>query len=90
MTISRASRVPLTTGPPANTVSPADSALVVVLLPFCLTTVLLTMCQAQVVPSADLTTTLPPLTDWTMPRWNEIVWNPVLLWKVAVPSTPPR
>ena len=88
--IRRASLAPLTTGPPANTVSPADSALVVVLAPFFLTTVSLTTCQVQVVPSAALITTSLPLTDWMVPRSNESVWKPVLLWKVAVPSTPPR
>ena len=90
MMITRASLAPLTTGPPANTVSPADSALVVVLAPFFLTTVSLTTCQVQVVPSAALITTSLPLTDWMVPRSNESVWKPVLLWKVAVPSTPPR
>src|SRR5712672_2630093 len=90
MMIRRASLAPLTTGPPANTVSPADSALVVVLPPFFLTTVSLTTCQVQVVPSAALITTSLPLTDWMMPRSNESVWKPVLLWNVAVPSTPPR
>src|SRR5207248_2144990 len=90
MMIRRASLAPLTTGPPAKTVSPADSALVVVLPPFFLTTVSLTTCQVQVVPSAALITTSLPLTDWMMPRSNESVWNPVLLWKVAVPSTPPK
>ena len=90
MMIRRASLAPLTTGPPANTVSPADSALVVLLAPFFLTTVSLTTCQVQVVPSAALITTSLPLTDWMMPRSNESVWKPVLLWKVAVPSTPPR
>ena len=88
--ITRASLAPLTTGPPANTVSPADSALVVALAPFFLTTVSLTTCQVQVVPSAALITTSLPLTDAMVPRSNESVWNPVLLWKVAVPSTPPR
>src|ERR1700761_8848166 len=90
MMITRASLAPLTTGPPANTVSPADSALVVGLAPFFLTTVSLTTCQVQVVPSAALITTSLPLTDWMVPRSNESVWKPVLLWKVAVPSTPPR
>src|SRR6266568_9418065 len=90
MMIRRASLAPPTTGPPANTVSPADSALVVVLPPFFLTTVSLTTCQVQVVPSAALITTLLPLTDWMMPRSNESVWKPVLLWNVAVASTPPR
>ena len=61
-----------------------------VLLPFFLTTVSLTTCQVQVVPSAALITTSLPLTDVIVPRSNESVWNPVLLWKVAVPSTPPR
>src|SRR5579859_6332504 len=89
MTISRASLVPLTTGPPANARSPADSALVVVLAPFFLTTVSLTICQVQMVPSGDLITTSLPFTDWMVPRSNEIVWKPVLLWKVTVPSTPP-
>src|SRR5689334_9998206 len=88
--IRRASLAPLTTGPPANTVSPADSALAVVLPPFFLTTVSLTIFQVQVVPSGDLITTSLPLTDWMLPRSNESVWNPFLLWKVAVPSTPPR
>ncbi len=81
---------PFTTGPPANTVSPADNALVVVLAPFFLTTVSLTICQLQVVPFAALITTSPPLTDWMVPRSNETVWKPVLLWNVTVPSTPPR
>src|SRR6266576_4902452 len=90
MMIRRASLAPLTTGTPANTVLPADSALVVVLAPFFLTTVSRTTCQVQVVPSAALITTSLPLTDWTVPRSNESVWKPVLLWKVAVPSTPPR
>src|SRR5256885_4503940 len=90
MMIRRASLAPLTTGPPAKTVSPADSALVVVLLPFFLTTVSLTTCQVQVVPSAALITTSLPFTDWMLPRSNESVWKPVLLWNVAVPSTPPR
>ncbi len=80
---------PFTTGPPANTVSPADNALVVVLAPFFLTTVSLTICQVQVVPSAALITTSLPLTDWMVPRSNETVWKPVLLWNVRVPSTPP-
>ena len=80
---------PFTTGPPANTVSPADNALVVVLAPFFLTTVSLTICQVQVVPSAALITTSLPLTDWMVPRSNETVWKPVLLWNVTVPSTPP-
>src|SRR5206468_10037009 len=31
-----------------------------------------------------------PFTDWTVPRSNEIVWKPVLLRKVTVPSTAPR
>ena len=90
MTIRRASLAPLATGPPANTVSPADSALVVVLAPFFLTTVSLTICQVQVVPSAALITTSLPLTDWMVPRSNATVWKPVLLWKVNWPSTPPR
>src|SRR5690348_15713463 len=90
MMIRRASLAPLTTGPPANTVSPADSALAVVLPPFFLTTVSLTIFQVQVVPSGDLITTSPPVTDWMVPRSNESVWNPFLLWNVAVPSTPPR
>src|SRR6266702_3887607 len=90
MTISRASRAPFVTGSPASTVSPADSALVVVLPPFFLTTVSLTICQVQVVPSAALITTSLPLTDAMVPRSNESVWKPVLLWKVTVPSTPPR
>src|SRR5690349_21118882 len=90
MMIRRASLAPLTTGPPANTVSPADSALAVVLPPFFLTTVSLTVFQVQVVPSGDLITTSPPVTDWMVPRSNESVWNPFLLWNVAVPSTPPR
>ena len=81
---------PLTTGPPANTIWPAASALVVVLLPFCLTTVSLTISQVQVVPSGARTTTLPPLTDWIAPRSKASVWKPVLLWKVNSPSTPPR
>src|SRR6266705_1674979 len=89
MIIRRASLEPLLTGPAANTVSPADSALVVVLAPPFLTTVSLTISQVQVVPSGDLITTSLPLTDWMVPRSNEIVWNPVLLWKVTVPSTPP-
>src|SRR5579859_5024784 len=90
MTISRASLVPLTTGPPANAVSPADSALVVTLAPLFLTTVSLTIFQVQVVPSGDLITTSLPFTDWMVPRSNESVWNPFLLWNVTVPSTPPR
>src|SRR2546423_383323 len=90
MMITRASLAPLTTGPPANTASPADSALVVVLAPSFLTTVSLTTCQVQVVPSAALITTSLPLTDWMTPRSYESVWKPFLLWKVAVPSTPPR
>ena len=73
MMITRASLAPLTTGPPANTVSPADSALVVALAPFFLTTVSLTTCQVQVVPSAALITTSLPLTDWIVPRSNESV-----------------
>src|SRR6266705_83756 len=89
MIIRRASLEPLLTGPAANTVSPADSALVVVLAPPFLTTVSLTISQVQVVPSGDLITTSLPLTDWMVPRSNEIVWNPVLLCKVTVPSTPP-
>src|SRR5271166_2614535 len=90
MTIRRMSFAPLTTGPPANTVSPADSALVVVLAPFFLTTVSLTICQVQVVPSAALiTTSLPLITDWMVPRSNASVWKPVLFWKVNSPSTPP-
>src|SRR6266849_10924504 len=88
--IRRASLDPLTTGPAVNTVSPADSALVVVLLPFFLTTVSLTISQVQVVPSGALITMSLPLTDWMVPRSNETVWKPVLLWKVTVPSTPPR
>ena len=40
-------------------------------------------------PSSVITTSLP-LTDWMVPRSYESVWKPVLLWKVAVPSTPPR
>jgi hypothetical protein len=79
MMMTRASLAPLTTGPPANTVSPADSALVVVLAPLFLTTVSLTTCQVQVVPSAALITTSLPLTDAMVPRSNETVWNPVLL-----------
>src|SRR5215472_240387 len=90
MTISRASRFPLTTGPAANTDSPAASALDELLLPFFLTTVSLTTSQVQTVPSGDLTTTLPPLTDWIVPRSKAIVWYPVLPWKVTAPSTPPR
>ena len=70
ITISRMSLAPLTIGPPANTVWLAASALVVVLLPFCLTTVSLTISQVQVVPSGALTTTLLPLTDWMTPRSN--------------------
>ena len=89
MTISRASLAPFTAGPLANTVSPCDSALVVILAPFFLTTVSLTTCQVQVVPSAALITTLLPLTDWMVPRSNETVWKPALLWNVTVPSTPP-
>ncbi len=49
----------------------------------------LTISQVQVVPSGDLITTSLPLTDAMVPRSNEIVWKPVLLWKVTVPSTPP-
>src|SRR5437879_3370675 len=89
MMIRRASLDPLTTGPPANTVSPADSALVVALPPFFLTTVSLTISHVQVVPSGALITTSLPLSDWMVPRSNESVWKPVLLWKVTVPSTPP-
>jgi hypothetical protein len=80
ITISRASLAPLTTGPPANTVSPADSALAGVLLPLFLTTVSLTIVQAQVVPSVAFTTTSLPLTDWIVPRSKASVWKPVLLW----------
>ena len=88
--IRRASLAPFATGPAANAFSPADSALVVALPPFFLTTVSLTICQVQVVPSGDLITTSWPLTDWMVPRSNESVWKPFLLWNVAVPSTPPR
>ena len=90
MTISRASLAPLTSGPPANTVSPADNALAVVLAPFFLTTVSLTICQVQVVPSGALITTSLSLTSWMVPRSNATVWKPVLLWKVNSPCTPPR
>src|SRR5437588_11069198 len=90
MTIRRASRLPEATGPAANTDSPADRALAVVLAPFFLTTVSSTISQVHVVPSGDLITTLPPLTDWMVPRSKASVWYPVLLWNVAVPSTPPR
>ena len=71
ITISRASLAPFTTGPPANTFSPADSALAVVLLPSFLTTVSLTICQVQVVPSAALITTSLLLTEEIVPRSNE-------------------
>ena len=80
MTIRRMSFAPFTTGPPANTVSPADSALVVVLAPLFLTTVSLTICQVQVVPSGALITTSLPLTESMMPRSNASVWKPVVLW----------
>jgi len=90
MTISRASLVPPATGPPANTVWPADSAPAVVLLPFSLITVLLTITQVQIVPSGARTTTSVLLADWTVPRSNASVWKPVLLWKVNSPCTPPR
>src|SRR5260370_25007509 len=89
MIIRRAPLEAVRTGPAANTVSPADSALVVVLAPPFLTTVSLTISQVQVVPSGDLITTSLPLTDAMVPRSNEIVWNPVLLWKGTVPSTHP-
>ena len=81
--------VPLTTGPPANTASPADSAFVVVLLPDSLITVSLTITQVQVVPSGARTTTSGPFTDWIAPRSNASVWKPVLSWKVNSPCTPP-
>jgi hypothetical protein len=90
MTISRASLAPLTSGPPANTVSPADNALAVVLAPFFLTTVSLTICQVQVVPSGALITTSLSLTNWMVPRSKATVWKPVLFWKVNSPCTPPR
>ena len=80
MTISRASLLPLTTGPPANTGWPAASALAVVLAPFCLTTVSPTISHVQVVPSAALTTTSALFTDWIVPRSKASVWKPVLLW----------
>jgi hypothetical protein len=89
MMINRASLAPLTTGPPANTVSPGDSALVVVFLPPSLTTVSLTVTQVQVVPSAALITTLLPLMDAMVPRSNASVRNPFLVWKVNSPSAPP-
>ena len=85
MMSNRASLAPLTTGPPANTVSPADSALVVVFLPPCLTTVSLTVTQVHVVPSAALITTLLPLTDSMVPRSNASVRKPFLVWKVISP-----
>src|SRR5947209_18703828 len=90
MTIRRASRLPPVTGPAANTGSPADSALAVVLAPFFLITVAPVIRQVHVVPSGDLITALPPLTDWMVPRSKASVWYPVLSWNVAVPSTPPR
>ena len=68
---------PLTTGPPVNTVSPSASAPVVALTPFCLTTVLLTICQVQTVPSGARTTTLLPLTEVIVPRSNARVWKPL-------------
>src|SRR5260370_28703760 len=89
MIIRRAPLEAVRTGPATNTVSPADSALVVVLVPPFLTTVSLTISQVQVVPSGDLITPSLPLTDAMVTRSNEIVWKPVLLWKVTVPSTPP-
>jgi hypothetical protein len=68
MTASLMSCVPLMTGPATKTCSPADSALVVVFLRSCLTTVLLVTLQVSVVPSAARTTTELPLSDWTVPR----------------------
>ena len=68
ITASRMSCAPLSTGPATNTCWPSDSALAVVFLPSCRTTVLLVSVQVSVVPSAARTTTAPPLMDWTVPR----------------------
>ena len=68
ITASLTSCAPLMTGPATKTCSPADSALLVVLLRFCRTTVLLVRLQTSVVPSAARTTTELPLSDWTVPR----------------------
>src|ERR1039457_2491018 len=85
MTISLASFAPLTTGPPANTCSPLDSALLPTFLPCCLTTVLLTRSQVQMELSAERTTRLPPATDWITPRLNAMVRTPDLVLKVNSP-----
>jgi hypothetical protein len=90
MMISRASWVPLTTGPPANTCSPADRALAVVFLPSWRTTESATRTQVHVVPSLALMTTSLPETDWTVPRSNASVFGPALVSKVNWPSMPSR
>ena len=89
ITIRRASWLPLTTGPPTNTSSPADRALLVVLVPFWRTTESLTSVQFQVVPSLARTTTSWPETDWMVPRSNASVFGPALVSKVNWPSMPP-
>ena len=89
ITIRRASWLPLTTGPPTNTSSPADRALLVALVPSWRTTESLTSVQFQVVPSLARTTTSWPETDWIVPRSNASVLGPALVSKVNWPSMPP-
>ena len=67
--MSLASFTPLTTGPPTQTGSPTASVDALILPVLSLTTVVLTSCQVQVLPSAAWTTMeVPLLTDWITPR----------------------
>ena len=67
--MSLASFTPLTTGPPTQTGSPTASVDLLILPVPSLTTVVLTSCQAQPLPSAALTTMEVPLfTDSITPR----------------------
>ena len=67
--MSLASFTPLTTGPPTQTCSPAASADSLIFPVPSLTTVELTSCQVQLLPSAAWTTMEVPLfTDWITPR----------------------
>src|SRR4029077_17668020 len=67
--MSRASLGPLNTGPPTQTGSPTASADWLILPLLSLTTVVLTSCQAQLLPSAALTTMeVPLLTASVTPR----------------------
>jgi hypothetical protein len=88
-TISRASWVAPVTGPPANTDSPAESALAEAREPSSRTTDALVSTHVHVVLSAARTVTSLPATDTIVPRSNARVRVPCLVRNVNSPCSPP-